>query len=479
MEFTVDTNNVNIIQENQVESGEYNVTTCQFSFSNEYEGLTKKAVFTGQDGIAYLETIIDSECSIPSEVLATNQVVQIGVYAYEVDGEELLLRYSPVPTNFSVEQGSYKEAQNSTPPTPSEIEQLQAQITENANNIDGIIDDIIDINAEQTTQNTNIQTNANDIDTLEETKADKSEIPTKTSDLINDSGFIEDANYVHTDNNFTNADKTQIGTNKDNITTIQGDISNINSAVSDINDDIDNLEQSLTSYSLITETGSQIELNINSSDFKLKAILKDKNGNTIYTSNIIDLPLETMVVGASYDNVTKEVVLTLQNGTTVRFSVADLVSGLVSSTELQTILENYYTKTEIDTLLADYVKNTDYATSSTGGVVKVNTGAGFRIINGELQGYTFPYETYEIASERLNISKGTLENVIAGKNLETANNKVTSLSSSSTDTEYPSAKCVYDLVGDIESILETLDVRKRGVVYEYKFKNNSDRRAYR
>ena len=36
---------------------------------------------------------------------------------------------------------------------------------------------------------------------------------------------------------------------------------------------------------------------------------------------------------------------------------------------------------------------------------------------------------------------------------ESSSNKVTSLSSSSTDTEYPSAKCVYDLVGDIETLL--------------------------
>lgn len=40
--------------------------------------------------------------------------------------------------------------------------------------------------------------------------------------------------------------------------------------------------------------------------------------------------------------------------------------------------------------------------------------------------------------------------------LESASNKVTSLSSSSTDTEYPSAKCVYDLVGDIETLLSAL-----------------------
>ena len=43
---------------------------------------------------------------------------------------------------------------------------------------------------------------------------------------------------------------------------------------------------------------------------------------------------------------------------------------------------------------------------------------------------------------------------ISGK--ENTSNKVTSLSSSSTDTEYPSAKCVWDLVGDIETILASI-----------------------
>ena len=35
-------------------------------------------------------------------------------------------------------------------------------------------------------------------------------IPTKTSDITNDSGFIEDKNYVHTDENFTSAEKTKL-----------------------------------------------------------------------------------------------------------------------------------------------------------------------------------------------------------------------------------------------------------------------------
>lgn len=35
-------------------------------------------------------------------------------------------------------------------------------------------------------------------------------------------------------------------------------------------------------------------------------------------------------------------------------------------------------------------------------------------------------------------------------------NKVTSLSAQSTDTQYPTARCVYDIVGDIETLLAAL-----------------------
>lgn len=46
-----------------------------------------------------------------------------------------------------------------------------------------------------------------------------------------------------------------------------------------------------------------------------------------------------------------------------------------------------------------------------------------------------------------------IENVA---NKEDKTNKVVSLSSESTDAQYPSAKCVYDLIGDVETLLEEL-----------------------
>ena len=40
--------------------------------------------------------------------------------------------------------------------------------------------------------------------------AKKTELPSKTSDLTNDSNYVSDASYVHTDNNYTSADKTKV-----------------------------------------------------------------------------------------------------------------------------------------------------------------------------------------------------------------------------------------------------------------------------
>lgn len=47
-----------------------------------------------------------------------------------------------------------------------------------------------------------------------------------------------------------------------------------------------------------------------------------------------------------------------------------------------------------------------------------------------------------------------VDNNVSGK--QDTSNLVTSLSNSSTDSQYPSAKCVYDLIGDVESLINAL-----------------------
>lgn len=79
-----------------------------------------------------------------------------------------------------------------------------------------------------------------------------------------------------------------------------------------------------------TQIGSALSMSIDPLTFVVTAILKDQNGENLGSTQTIDLPLETVVVGGTYNDETKKVVLTLQNGNTVEFSVADLVAGLQS-----------------------------------------------------------------------------------------------------------------------------------------------------
>lgn len=76
-----------------------------------------------------------------------------------------------------------------------------------------------------------------------------------------------------------------------------------------------------------TKYGSSIDLSINPETYVITATLKDQDGTTLSTDTV-DLPLESVVVSGSYDTATKEVVLVLESGTEIRFSVEDLVDGL-------------------------------------------------------------------------------------------------------------------------------------------------------
>ncbi len=71
-------------------------------------------------------------------------------------------------------------------------------------------------------------------------------------------------------------------------------------------------------------------LTINPSTFVMTLQLKDQDGHNIGNAQTIDLPLESVIVSGRYDEETKKIILTLQNGETIEFSIADLISGLQS-----------------------------------------------------------------------------------------------------------------------------------------------------
>lgn len=118
-------------------------------------------------------------------------------------------------------------------------------------------------------------------------------------------------------------------------TEIKEDIANLEenkanrSEIPDVSEFITKDVNNLTHYELKTNTGSSIDLSIDNTTYIITLSLKNSEG-TILNTKSVDLPLETMVVGGSYDNVNKKIILTLKNGNTIDVPVSDLISGLQS-----------------------------------------------------------------------------------------------------------------------------------------------------
>jgi len=81
-------------------------------------------------------------------------------------------------------------------------------------NVSTIITDYIELHPEYVTTVMDGAVSYQKLDTelqgLADIVRDLDTIPTRTSDLINDSNFVSDANYVHTDSNFTANEKTKL-----------------------------------------------------------------------------------------------------------------------------------------------------------------------------------------------------------------------------------------------------------------------------
>lgn len=155
-----------------------------------------------------------------------------------------------------------------------------------------------------------------------------------------------------------------------------------------------------------------------------------------------------------------------------RTGLAHFWEKIAAKLGLKADASSVYTKAETDTMLEGMVICTDDDGSAT--------TASFDAQADTVWNKVQTLSSAQQAQARSNI--GAQEALVSGTNIKTINNesilgsgnitisggggdvsgkedksnKVTSLSSSSTDTQYPSAKCVYDLIGDVESLLAAI-----------------------
>ena len=156
MKIEVNKNYVKFNTNEKVNKKEFKATPLEFTFSKDYESLTCKAIFSkipktsDEDVTFYQQAIIDGKCFIPYEVLDGEvEGILIGVYGYEVEDNELKVRYSPEPKNLWLLEGSYYEGA-STPEeiTPSQFEQYTSYLNSQVSLINEKIEELDRINIE-------------------------------------------------------------------------------------------------------------------------------------------------------------------------------------------------------------------------------------------------------------------------------------------------------------------------------------------
>lgn len=112
---------------------------------------------------------------------------------------------------------------------------------------------------------------------------------------------------------------------------------------------------------------------------------------------------------------------------------ASASSGITSSD-----ITNWNNKADVEDIpdLTDYVKDTNYAGSTKGGVIRINGNLGLSIdtSNGNLKTSVKTYAQYDSMTNSGFVGKGTLENVITGKNLADKNYVDTAIATAITNT---------------------------------------------
>ena len=360
MRFIIKNDKLTIADAKTINSGSINDYLIDVETDDSWDGLTISAkICQEQEGTAIERAVINGKVYIDIDKL---EKYKIGFIGYTIEDDEKVYQKSTdlkvVP--YIKGAGELEVVGEQEVPTPAEWEVYLQEVSDFIDNANDILDNASNLDIDVS--------KSGEITTVTITKQDET---TKQVQILDGEDY----------------------------TITQEDYQAIADIVESQIDFIDKNVNDLTYYTLTTQTGSKIDLELNNSNYQLKAKLYDKNNNLISTSSTIDLPIESMVVNASYSN--GILTLTLQNGTSIDVDISSIVSGLVTPEDL-----------------ADYVKNTDYATSSKGGVIKVSQNYGSYLdSNGILRGYVSDYQNYQSTYNSTLISKGTLEAVITGKGL--------------------------------------------------------------
>jgi hypothetical protein len=362
------------------------------------------------------------------------------------DSEELNLQLLDDNEEIKLEMTDYDdtEVKEMIDEVDNKVDNLSSQVNHEINEIEADLNEL----------DGRVRINTNNISNLQQTKADKTQvnalsnrvdqipIVTKTSQLTNDSGFItKDVNNLTYYTTTANLSRVALTgnyndlTNKPNLSNFAttAELGNETTARENADIGLQGQIDAITSSSDVKDiVGTYTELqNYDTSTLgndDIIKVLQDSTHNeamTYYRWVISGSSGSWQYVGQEGPYYTKSETETLlsakQNEITSSNKLdSDLVDDTNQTNKFVTENEKTTWNNKLDSSdLTNYVKNTDYATNSVGGTIKytANYATYVNPNNGFLSAETKTYAQYDSGSNSTFISKGTLENVITGKNL--------------------------------------------------------------
>lgn len=193
----------------------------------------------------------------------------------------------------------------------------------------------------------------------------------------------------------------------------------------------------ITKGDLLIGAGHSIEMSLNPATYTLTLTLKNEAGTELSTESI-DLPNENAITGITYSN--GILTLTKQSGGTSTVDISGLISGLQSEI------------TNNNKLSSDLVDDTNKTNKFTNETEKATWNGKYNKPSGGIPKTDLSSDV-QTSLEKADTALQAHQD-ISGK--EDKSNKVTELSDSSTDAQYPSAKAVYNELAELKQENEDL-----------------------
>lgn len=201
--------------------------------SGAYDNAAKKIVLTLQNGSTVDVPVADLVAGLQSEITASNKLdadlvddstavhkfataAQLSKLDGIAAGAEVNVQANWNETDTSADSYIQNKPTLATVATSGAYADLTGRPQLATVATSGSYNDLTDLPTTTTVNDAilTIQRNGSDVATFTANSATAATanivVPTATSDLTNDSGFVVDANYVHTDNNFTTAEKNKL-----------------------------------------------------------------------------------------------------------------------------------------------------------------------------------------------------------------------------------------------------------------------------